>query len=612
MAVALLPAIHAQTLPPADWRPVGNAVQLRGLPSPAGGPVARVWFGQGGLHAQLPDGRVFATADFETWIRSDAAPPAPPDLALVTPESGAPLVAAEGDLRLAAGSRLWRSEDGGRSWRDVTTYRGTSILGGRILDAAIAAQDLNRIAVASVTGVWMSHDGGATWFGLNEGLPNLPLTRLISSPSGSRGMRIAVDGPQGPEELEWVPGQRSGWLPSQTRIPAERLLIARLSGLLGVPVTAASQSGETIFAGSADGRLWASLDSGRSWRAFSTGSDSSRVTKIWTDPADARFALASLTSADGQGPRVLRTLNGGIFWDDLTSNLPEGDVQGIAADRNSGALYAATSRGLFWTLSDLRAPAPATAWSAVPGNLPAGPVRDVLLDPSGTRLYAALDSAGVLVTPAPHRFRSPMPVHSADYGIRPAAPGALLSIIGSNVASASANRVEAPVLAATPMESQIQIPFEVSGDSLQISLSGAAGNVTLGLPLRRVSPSILIDRDGTPLLLNAESGIQLDAMNPARGGMLVQILAGGLGRVEPQWPTGMPAPLENVPRVVSPVRVLLDGAPVEVTRATLAPGYVGYYLVEVRLPEFLNTGAAELVVESEGNPSNRVRVYIDR
>lgn len=612
LAVAAVPVAPAQTLPPADWRPVGNTLQLRGLPSPAGGPVVRVWFAEAGLNAQLPDGRVFTTTDFEAWTQSDAAPPAVPESPLAPPERGAAVVAVEGDTLLAAGSSLWRSDDAGRHWRDLTSYRGASILGGPVLDASVLPQDATRLAVASVTGVWMSHDGGVSWAGINEGLPNLPVTRLISSPTGARGMRIAIDGPRGPEELEWVPGQRNGWLPSQTPVPAEQILQTRISVLLGLAVTAAAESGDSVFAGTADGRLWASLDAGRSWRAFATGTDGSRVSKLWPDPADPRFALASLSGAGGKGPRIFRTTNGGIFWDDLTSNLPDAAVRGIAADRNSGAIYAATSRGLYWTLADLRAPAPATAWSPVPGNLPAGPVRDVLLDPSGTRLYAALDSAGVLVTPAPHRFRSPVPVHSADYGLRPAAPGALLSIIGSSVARATANRLDAPVLAATPMESQIQIPFEVSGDSLQILLSGSAGDVSVGLPLRRVSPSILVDRDGTPLLLDAESGIQLDAMNPARGGMLVQILAGGLGRVQPQWPTGLPAPLENVPRVVSPVRVLLGGAALEVTRATLAPGYVGYYLVEVRLPEFLNAGLSELLVESEGNQSNRVRVYIDR
>jgi uncharacterized protein (TIGR03437 family) len=48
-----------------------------------------------------------------------------------------------------------------------------------------------------------------------------------------------------------------------------------------------------------------------------------------------------------------------------------------------------------------------------------------------------------------------------------------------------------------------------------------------------------------------------------------------------------------------------------VTRATLAPGYVGFYLIEVQLPKLVNSGPAELYLDVDGQPSNRVRVYIE-
>ncbi|NUN03287.1 MAG: hypothetical protein HUU41_19450 [Bryobacteraceae bacterium] len=75
--------------------------------------------------------------------------------------------------------------------------------------------------------------------------------------------------------------------------------------------------------------------------------------------------------------------------------------------------------------------------------------------------------------------------------------------------------------------------------------------------------------------------------------------------------TGLPAPLENSPAVAVPVQAFLDGSPVEVTRAILAPGYVGMYLVEIRVPAIVNSGPAELYLEAEGQQSNRVRVYLE-
>jgi uncharacterized protein (TIGR03437 family) len=73
----------------------------------------------------------------------------------------------------------------------------------------------------------------------------------------------------------------------------------------------------------------------------------------------------------------------------------------------------------------------------------------------------------------------------------------------------------------------------------------------------------------------------------------------------------MAARLEDPPKVVAPVHAYLDRAPVEVTRAVLAPGYIGIYLVEIQLPPIVNAGPAELYLESEGHASNRVRVWLE-
>jgi uncharacterized protein (TIGR03437 family) len=51
---------------------------------------------------------------------------------------------------------------------------------------------------------------------------------------------------------------------------------------------------------------------------------------------------------------------------------------------------------------------------------------------------------------------------------------------------------------------------------------------------------------------------------------------------------------------------------VEVTQASLAPGYIGFYLIEIQLPRITNTGASELYLEAEGQQSNRVRLYVEQ
>lgn len=605
----------ASALP--DWRRLGNSSQLLGLPSPAGGTVERAWFGAGGrILVSLPNGRVYATSDLESWQPDAAQPPALPaaPAGAVAPEPAARLQAADParGVVYAAGRYAWRSEDGGLNWNNLTAYRNQSLLGSDLKDLAVDPGDDQRIVAATNTGVWFSVDGGLSWEGLNDTLPNLPIRRIVAAPSGSRGVRIGVDTGAGDvlRELEWRPGQSAGWVPvDDNAMSADAELRRTLSSTLNAAITAASTSGDALYAGSSDGRLWTSLDAGRSWRLFPALAGSGAVERIWLDPADRSFALAALSST-AAGPRILRTLNGGGFWDDLSANLPEGPAYGVTAERSTGALYLATARGIFYTMADLRAPAMPSAWQSLNAGLPDAAVRDLRLDDDGNLLAAAVDGYGVYTALAPHRLRQPRVVHTFDYSQRAAAPGALLSVLGAQVTAATANQVSVPVLSADQAESQIQVPYEVSGDSLQLVLNAAQGRVVFGLPLQSTAPAMLVDRDGSPMLIDADSGVQIDAMHPARPGMRVQILMSGLGRVQPDWPTGMAAPLEDAPKVVAKLQATLDGAEVDVVRATLAPGYIGYYLVEVQLPEFVDTGASELAIQAAGRTSNRVRLYV--
>ena len=130
------------------------------------------------------------------------------------------------------------------------------------------------------------------------------------------------------------------------------------------------------------------------------------------------------------------------------------------------------------------------------------------------------------------------------------------------------------------------------------------------VPLEAAAPAIFVARDGSPMLLDAESGVMLDAMTPAHSRGHIQILTTGLGRVTPDWPTGIAGPVDNPPKVAATVRAYLDRQPVEVTKAVLAP-YIGYYLIEIEVPKIVNYGPAELYLEVGTQSSNRVRVYIE-
>jgi uncharacterized protein (TIGR03437 family) len=172
------------------------------------------------------------------------------------------------------------------------------------------------------------------------------------------------------------------------------------------------------------------------------------------------------------------------------------------------------------------------------------------------------------------------------------------------------NGLNAPVLAATPTESQIQAPYQARGREVTVELAYTGGAAALRYPFDDVSPAIFVDR-GEPFVMDAASGQVLDLSNPARAGARLLILAAGLGQVRPPWPAGVAAPVENPPVAEAQVSAYLDGAPLRVISATLAGGYIGAYLVEVELPMMLSAGSAELQIEAAGRTSNAVRLFLE-
>jgi uncharacterized protein (TIGR03437 family) len=604
------------------WRHIGNSAIETALPAAATGPVDRVWYSPDGsaLFAKTASGRTFRTADFEQWqLVTATPPPAEETYAAGTPEAAFKLSSpARASGRLyGIGRDVYRSDDAGLSWSNLTTYHGICLLGQGLRAVAVSPADPDDVVVASDAGVWRSLDGGLSWGGLNQFLPNLPAGHLMGLPAGAHGVRLALA--KVAREVEWAPGEKSAWKPvDPSDVEPEQNLKTAVSQVLKRNITAIATAKEYIYAGDSEGRLQVSSDAGVSWGAVFKLGEQGKVEAIWIDANDPRVAVAALgaraaTSSATKAAFVLRTMNGGSFWDDITANLPESAAaHGIAADRASGAIYVATDAGLFYTTTELGSAGRPTAWTSLSDRLPAAAASDVKLDSGGNQLFAVLDGYGVYTTIAPHRLHDARVVNAADYSARPTAPGALLSVLGARVASARSEDAVAPVLDATDTASQIQVPFEAKGSTFSLSLEASTGPLSFGVPLRSASPAIFVDPEGTPLIMEAAGGVLLDATKPARAGSRIQVLATGLGQVKPDWPTGLAAPLKDPPRVAATVHAYLNGSPVDVLQASLAPGYVGFYLIEIQMPRIADAGPAELYIEAEGQQSNRVRLYVEQ
>jgi len=616
LVLAAAAAVSAQT---TEWRPVGNSSADLQLAGPATGPVAQVWYSDDGslLYARTASGKVFQTLDFESWVPATGDPKPPVTFGRIPariPEPSARTIALRSDSAelWGLGSQLYRSTDNGRSWDPLTAYRTQSVVGPEMHSVAVSPRDPDQIAVANDTGVWRSMDGGLTWSGLNQYLPNLTVERILSTPAGMQGLRIQTEKLGA---LELPPGA-SVWQPAPAMaagIAAEAEARRTYTALVHAEVTAVSTpftSGldKVVYAGTADGEIFKSVDGGATFdRAETPALKSQAVQNIFVDPALPGMALASLS---GDGPRVLR-VTAGTVWHDITADLPKGDAHSVTADRTSGAIYLATDSGVYYTHASLTAAATAESWSLVSSSLPAARALDVRLDASRVQLYAALEGYGVFAARAPHGATGLRLVNAADGSARAAAPGSLLSVVGQRVDEVTGAGLGYPVWNTAGTDSQIQVPFEAVGPTVALALRTAGGaTIARDLRVQPVSPAIFVNPDGVPLLFDADSSMPIHSGNPAHSGQRIQIMATGLGRVSPDWVTGRPAPAENPPAVVASVGTYLDGNPIATTSARLAPGYVGFYLVEVQLPFISNYGTMELHLSVDGQFSNRVQLVI--
>ena len=663
-AALALGALSAQAAP--RWSRVGSAAIDLGLTGAAGGPVTETAFSPDGavLYVRTAAGRVWHTSDDgASWtpfaVELDSADPfsRPPvfDPAAASPDDDPAALVIQhpfrGSERFALGFNLYRSTDGGETWVNLTGDALGSIIGPGQSSVAFSPIAPDTLVVGNSLGVWKSADNGLTWVGLNRNLPNFPDGRLLHPPASDRFLGLYADGfgelettgldgatwREAPPGSESFASARSARLPAEDRLRTAPFPLATPDGLVvshrvwmaGIPVTgdltacgtqgcshparhyistfASGGDRATLYLGTSDGRLWTSENSGLTWRGSAVGlPQSGAVTALFAHPERSGSALVVF---DGEsGGRIFRTTNGGAFWDDLTADLPGGRLFALAADGATGAVYVAGEAGVFYTMADLASPGPATAWQSA-GELPAG-ASDVLLNSVTGRLYALVAGYGVYTVRAPAVSDALRVLNAADLTERAAAPGGLLSILGEGLERAGVEDVAAPVLFSDGTETQIQVPYGVKGDALSLQLTTGSGTREVGFPLAGVSPAIFVDQ-GNPLVLDAGTGRLLNATYPAVAGGRILILGNGLGAVKPEWPTGVPAPGEAPPQTVEAVKVYLNGISLRVFSSTLAPGYIGTYLVEAEMPAVLMSGTGELTLEAAAVTSNRVRIYTE-
>ena len=189
----------------------------------------------------------------------------------------------------AAGGGIWRTDDAGLAWRNVSDGQlATGSVGalavagpeGSVLYAGMGEAQIRGTAISHGDGVYKSTDGGGTWRHLG-----LAATRQISR------VRVHPDDP----ETVYVAAQGNPWAPSPER------------------------------------GIYRSRDGGRSWRLVLHLGERTGASDLAFHPADPRVLYAAFWEhqrlpwkilSGGETGGLYRSADGGETWEKLAGGLP--------------------------------------------------------------------------------------------------------------------------------------------------------------------------------------------------------------------------------------------------------------------------------------------------
>jgi uncharacterized protein (TIGR03437 family) len=193
-------------------------------------------------------------------------------------------------------------------------------------------------------------------------------------------------------------------------------------------------------------------------------------------------------------------------------------------------------------------------------------------------------------------------VNAADFQSGPAAPGSIVSVFGSNLAPRAANApdvplptvlegtslrvygVPSPIYYVSPTQVNAQIPYEVSPGVATVTLSVGANLLPpMALTIQTSAPGLFVFGQNHALVQNQDGAMNGPA-HPATPGSIVTAYLTGQGPLNLPIASGNVAPSDPLIGAVAGISATIVGQNVEVTFAGMAPGLVGVFQVNLRIP----------------------------
>jgi uncharacterized protein (TIGR03437 family) len=257
----------------------------------------------------------------------------------------------------------------------------------------------------------------------------------------------------------------------------------------------------------------------------------------------------------------------------------------------AGEIYVADARsgGRIFRLVGQRAPrfvsaAVTNAASFQPGMV-AGSLATVFV-------WGVLDDDGVLAAD-----RIPLPFSLGDVSLTvDGIPAPILAV-------ANRNGVE---------QVNFQVPWEITGRTQApvVFTRDGFSSAAVSVPVLAHQPGVFTWDGSEAIVVHNQGYTLVTAGAPLEAGEFAFLYAEGAGAVTNRPPTGAGAPTVPLAEALAGITVTLGGVPCEVPFAGLAPGFVGLYQINFRVPQGVPSGLRNLVVTVAGLDSPAVTTRI--
>lgn len=250
-------------------------------------------------------------------------------------------------------------------------------------------------------------------------------------------------------------------------------------------------------------------------------------------------------------------------------------------------------------------------------------VDEAILSGDGRTVIAATGGRLVSIDSISGAVQELIPATPVCSDVLPAmVPGSLAALQGAGLTAGplSVNGIAIPVLSVAPDQIWFQVPWEAQpSDAATLALPSASpfnGCAAFQAPIFARAPWFFFGSGIYPILVHQDFSSLLTDLSPAQPGEVITAYMLGLGAASPSIATGSITPADRLYSLTAPFACYQgfafdNGPALDVPFAGLAPGMLGIYQVNIRMPDPLPSGSQlSLNCGTPGNTSERAGGYV--